>query len=199
MSATICVSRAARKRPPETPRKWGLMALAKFIEGYEGLYLVSEDGEVYSCERVVENGKFTGKKKGRKLKQGNRGGKKGDSGRYKHVILYKDGKGHAFSVHRLVAQAFIPNPDNLPEVNHKDENPSNNHVDNLEWCSRQYNIEYSKAKRVQQIDSYENTIAVYKSIKYASIVTGIGRTNINNALRGWSETAGGYFWQYVED
>lgn len=175
------------------------VALTKFIEGYEGLYLVSEDGEVYSCERVVENGKFTGKKKGRKLKQGTRGGKKGKDSRYKHVVLFKDGKGRSYSVHRLVAQAFIPNPDNLPEVNHKDENPSNNHVDNLEWCTRQYNIDYSKSKRVQQIDSYGNTIAVYKSIKYASIVTGIGRTNINNALRGWSETAGGYFWQYVED
>lgn len=169
------------------------LALSKPVKGYEELYLVTDDGDVFSCERIAWNGRGYGKRKAKKLKQGKR------SGGYRFVVLTKDGKPKSCAVHRLVAEAFLDNPDNLPEVNHKDENPANNNVSNLEWCTRQYNIEYSKAKKVQQIDSYGNTIAVYKSIKYASIVTGIGRTNINNALCGWSETAGGYFWQYVED
>lgn len=178
------------------------MARTKFIEGYEGMYLISDEGEVYSCERVVENGRFTGKKKGRKPKQGERGNKSkhgAKSDKYKFVRLSKNGDSRSYSVHRLVAEAFIPNPDNLPEVNHKDKDPSNNCVDNLEWCTRQYNIEYSKGKMVQQIDDKGNVIAVYKSIKYASDITGIGRRSINNALRGWSSAAGGFTWKYVED
>lgn len=174
----------------------------KFIEGYEGLYLVSEDGEVYSCERVVENGRFTGKRKGRKLKQGKRGNRSkhgAKSDQYRFVSLSKNGKSRKYSAHRLVAEAFLSNPSNLPEVNHKDEDPSNNNVDNLEWCTRQYNIEYSKGKMVRQIDSQGEVIAVYRSIRDASDATGIRRTNINNALRGWSATAGGYSWQYVEN
>lgn len=101
------------------------------------------------------------------------------------------------SVHRLVAEAFIPNPDNLPEVNHKDENGLNNSVDNLEWCSHQYNIEYSKNKAVVQYYDGER-IAEYKSIKVASQQTGINRKSISNVLNGWSKTAGGYEWDYKE-
>lgn len=63
---------------------------------------------------------------------------------YLTVILYKNGKSKKFLVHRLVAEAFLPNPDNLPEVNHKDEDKTNNRVENLEWCDRKYNINYGK-------------------------------------------------------
>jgi hypothetical protein len=66
---------------------------------------------------------------------------------YITVILYKNYKIKALRVHRLVAEAFIPNPDNLPEVNHKDENPMNNEVSNLEWCNRSYNINYRFSKQ----------------------------------------------------
>ena len=62
------------------------------------------------------------------------------------VILCKNYKTVARTVHRLVANAFIPNPDNLPEVNHKDENKLNNHADNLEWCSSSYNKNYRNKK-----------------------------------------------------
>ena len=64
------------------------------------------------------------------------------SGNYRMVVLHSNGKQHMFLVHRLVALAFIPNPNNLPTVNHKDENPSNNSVDNLEWMSRKDNNNY---------------------------------------------------------
>lgn len=74
------------------------------------------------------------------LKQGNVNG-------YKVVILYKDGKKKTYLVHRLVAIAFIPNPNNLPIINHKDENKTNNNVNNLEWCTYEYNNTYGTARK----------------------------------------------------
>lgn len=97
----------------------------KPIVGYEGLYEISNLGR-------VKNLKF-GKEK--ILKPANNRG-------YLRVCLCRDGKGKMLSVHRLVAEAFIPNPMGLPEVNHKDENKINNCVSNLEWCNRLYNNNY---------------------------------------------------------
>lgn len=102
------------------------------IKGYEGLYQVSNLGRVKSLERIDSLGH---KRKEKIFKpQKNKG--------YLRVSLWKDGKGKKYSIHRLVAIAFIPNPDNLPEVNHKDENKFNNNVDNLEWCTVAYNNTY---------------------------------------------------------
>ena len=91
-----------------------------------GLYQVSNSGEVRNS-------------KGRILKPeySNNG--------YACVHLRKDGKNKKYRVHRLVAQVFIANPDDLPEVNHKDENKANNHVSNLEWCDHIYNSHYGTA------------------------------------------------------
>lgn len=99
------------------------------IPGYEGLYQVSNTGRVRSL-----NYKRTGKTKA--LKQCT------DKDGYKKVVLCKDGKYKTYYIHRLVALAFIPNPDNLPEVNHKDEDKTNNYYKNLEWCTRKYNNNY---------------------------------------------------------
>lgn len=169
------------------------MALWKDIPGYEGLYQVSDEGEIRSLPRDVFNGRGSGMRKGKTLKFGMRG-KNGLY--YPFVRLRKDGIDKSESVHRLVAIAFLDNPDNLPEVNHKDENTENNRVENLEWCTRQYNIEYSKAKRISQYTKDLEKVAEYKSISVASQITGIGRRAINNSLCGWSETAGGYIWKY---
>lgn len=112
----------------------------KDIIGYEGLYQISNLGRVKSLERVTisKNGKrYTCQELC--LRFGNIKG-------YKFVVLRKGCKSYQVLVHRLVAQAFIPNPDSLPEVNHKDENKSNNHVDNLEWCTHKYNSNYGTAK-----------------------------------------------------
>lgn len=160
------------------------MSIWKDVTGYEGLYLVSDEGEILSLKHHPP----------KKLKFGLRGRK---NLLYQFVSLAKNGENKCFSVHRLVAQAFLDNPDDLPEVNHKDENPLNNRVDNLEWCSRQYNIAYSKCKRIEQ---YENGVklAEYRGIVEASRLTGISRTAINNNLRGYSQTAGGYAWKYAE-
>ena len=175
------------------------MALWRDIVGYEGLYLISDEGDVIALSKEVAGrnafSKIVAHRKEKPLKHHLRG--KGKL-LYPAVALSKDGTTKSYSVHRLVAEAFIPNPDNLPEVNHKDENPLNCRAENLEWCDRQYNIEYSKAKRVCQYLNGEK-IAEYKSIAFASQITGIGRTSINNALSGWSETAGGYEWKYCDN
>ena len=160
------------------------MALWLDVAGYEGMYQVSDEGDVKSFHARDRNGRI--------LKPGKRG--RGKT-KYAFVIL-TDGKNQKhFSIHRLVATSFLDNPDALPEVNHKDQNTMNNRIENLEWCDRQYNIEYSKGKKVGQYVGNEK-IAEYKSAVYASKMTGIGRTAINNALIGLSHSAGGYVWKY---
>lgn len=106
------------------------MEIWKPIANYEGLYEVSNEGNVRSL-----NYRHTGKVQVLKLSVNRYG--------YLQVNLHsKEGKQKTYKVHRLVAQAFIPNPNNLPEVNHKDENKTNNCVENLEWCDRKYNNNY---------------------------------------------------------
>ena len=83
---------------------------------------------------------------------------------YYYVVLYKNAKRTFKTVHRLVAETFIPNPKNLPQVNHKDENKTNNYVDNLEWCNNEYNITYSMGKTVQCVE----TGILYDSLTKAS-------------------------------
>lgn len=169
------------------------MANWKEIAGYEGKYLVSDEGDVMSLPREKTNQFGTFMTKGKILKPGKRGN---EGHLYYFVILSNNGKNESKSVHRLVAEAFLENPQNLPEVNHKDKNQLNNHVENLEWCDRQYNIEYSKNKKVAQYTLEGEKIAVYKSVKYAAQVTGILRTAINQALVGKTRTSGGYIWKY---
>lgn len=114
-----------------------VLEIWKPVVGYEGLYEVSNLGRVKSLDRIVKGcyGSIA-HKKGKIISSGI-----GSTG-YCIVSLQKDGKGKSFGVHRLVAQAFIPNPDNLPMVNHKDEVKTNNNVENLEWCDCKYNCNY---------------------------------------------------------
>ena len=107
------------------------------IKGYEGKYQVSNLGRVKS----LGNNKS---KKEKILKHINSCG-------YSNVNLYKNGKKKPFLVHRLVAMHFIENPNNYSQVNHKDENPTNNRVDNLEWCTHEYNLNYgTRNKRTSE-------------------------------------------------
>ena len=107
------------------------------IEGYEGLYEVSSYGRVRSLDKYVKSGYGSYRlRKGKILSPGIR-----PDGYLVVSLQYK-----MFRVHRLVAQAFILNPDNLPQVNHKDENKANNRVDNLEWCDSKYNNNYGTAR-----------------------------------------------------
>ena len=105
----------------------------KPVVGYEGLYEVSSYGRVRSLDRYDSRNRFL---KGRILRLNDDG--KG----YLRVQLSSNGKAKMYSVHRLVAIAFLPNPDNLPEVNHRDEDKINNSVENLEWCDGKYNVNY---------------------------------------------------------
>lgn len=116
---------------------------------------------------------------------------------YLIVSLCKNGDLKHYLVHRLVAQAFLPNPLNLPEVNHKDENKLNNCVDNLEWCERQYNVDYSKAKQVGQYDLSGNLIKVWKSVREIERQLGFSNGHISACCRGIKKTASGFIWRYI--
>lgn len=117
----------------------------KDIEGYEGLYQVSNYGRVKSFDQFI-NQKNNSKalRKGRILKQS-----KNKDG-YLRLRLVKNKKGKTFFVHRLVAKTFISNPRKLNEVNHKDGNKENNNADNLEWCNRSENISHAYKLGLEQ-------------------------------------------------
>lgn len=120
----------------------------KDIPGYKGLYQVNQWGDIYSL--------YTN----RKLKWSIH--KDG----YKIYNLHKDKKAFIMTAHKAVALAFIPNPDNLPLINHKDENKLNCYIDNLEWCSHQYNNTYNdKHKKIQEnsLKKYAKQFYVYDS------------------------------------
>lgn len=115
----------------------------KPVKGYEGYYEVDQFGRVFSVDRVIsveDNGrKYDKPIAGKQMKQTMH-----DKG-YKVVSLTKGGKTKNKFVHRLVAEAFLDNPDDLPMVNHKDEDKTNNFLENLEWCTASYNRTYGKA------------------------------------------------------
>lgn len=119
----------------------------KAVKGYEGYYEVDMYGRVYSLERTItvnDNGRVYEKPiKECKLSQSTH------SAGYKTVGLTRDGKTETAYVHRLVAEAYIPNPQDLPFINHKDEDKANNFVTNLEWCTEQYNSTYGTAREKQ--------------------------------------------------
>ena len=170
----------------------------KDISGYEGLYQVSNLGRVKSLENRSNH------KKEKILASQIRN-------QYYGVALYKNSHYKNYTIHRLVAEAFIPNPDNLPEVNHKDENKLNNRVDNLEWCNKKYNINYGYGAVNRQIQNRERGLSMSKKVLcvetgviYPSIIeayrqTGIGQKEITNVCKGKPhyKTAGGYHWKYI--
>lgn len=151
----------------------------KDIENYEGLYQISNLGRIKSLK--------CGKEKLKKPSNNGRG--------YLQVCLRKNCERKNFMVHRLVAQAFLSNPNNLPQVNHKDENPHNNCVYNLEWCDNQYNIDYSQAKQVFQYDLQGELIKVWKSTMECNR-NGYKQSNVAACCRGKRKTCGGYIWSY---
>ena len=128
-----------------------------------------------------------------------------NSGRgYLQVSLSKNGKTKQFYIHRLVAEHFIPNPENKPEVNHIDENIQNNVADNLEWCNHSYNQNYGNRNnkvreklgiKIKQYDLNGNFIRVFNSITEAQ--KHCNTTHICKCLKGKFKQAGGYVWKYA--
>jgi hypothetical protein len=168
----------------------------KGIEGYENLYQISSEGRVKSL----------GNNKNRKEKILN--GRKNRGG-YLIVSLCKEGKGKNYLIHRLVANAFLPNPNNLPEVNHKDENPKNNCVENLEWCDRYYNNNYgkhnekiAKAKSIPviQFSKTGDFIRRWNSAKEVEMELGFDSSSVTACCKGKRyKSVGGFKWGYADD
>ena len=165
----------------------------KDIKGYEGIYQVSDLGRVRSLDRIDAAGH---RRKGKMLKPyKNKGG-------YICVVLCKNGQTKGFQIHRLVAEAFIPNPDNLPQVNHCNERRDDNKAFNLEWCDAKYNsnygthIERSVAGRNKKVHCIE-TDTVYESITIAAEAVGRKKAALSNCLRGHTLSCGGFHWEYV--
>lgn len=171
--------------------------------GFEESYYVTSDGEVFSKDRIIKtsNGKilhWKGKKLGQFL----------DRHGYPFVVLCKGGYCRNYYVHRLVAFAFIENPNGYNVVNHKDCNPLNNNVDNLEWCTQKYNVNYADAQR-KHAEKVSNRIACYtkdgtfvrefSSQSEAARALGVAEQSLAPALRkGEPYTCKGYYWKYVE-
>lgn len=170
----------------------------KDVVGFEGLYMVSDEGRVWSnlTDRIL---------KPSCCKNG-----------YPRLILRRGGKSHGRCVHRLVAEAFIPNANNLPEINHKDENKSNNYASNLEWCTQKYNSNYgTKIARCAQNTDYEEVakknrkpvaqctvsgevINIWPSLKQCAKDLGFDNSAIARCCRGKSGTSYGFKWRYID-
>ena len=133
----------------------------KDVVGYEGLYEISNKGEIKSCERTI----FQPGQGYRKIKECNM--TPWDNGKgYKVVALSKEGKRKNHYIHRLVAEHFIPNPNNFSEINHIDYDKSNNKSDNLEWTDRRSNVRYSaEHMKHPKTKTHSNTGHCYVSQK----------------------------------
>ena len=162
------------------------------IVGYENLYSISNFGRVVSHH--------WGKHRILRQRINHRG--------YAMVNLTKDGMMKTFRVHSLVAKHFLPNPNGLPELNHKDENKLNNRVDNLEWCTRSYNVNYGtrierqRAKVIKGVIRYDKhgvAIAKYDSLTTASRAVGISVQHIAACCKRKISYAGGFIWRYVAE
>lgn len=171
------------------------MEIWKQIKDYEGLYEISSCGRVRNRKGMILKPSIT------------RTG-------YPHISLSKNGI-KTFNVHRLVAEAFVPNPNNLPIINHKDENRENNTIENLEWCTYSYNASYGDAPiknsiSMQKHFARENnpnrvkvecveTGEIFNSIIDASEKYGIDQSSITKVCKNKPKrkTAGGFRWRYV--
>jgi hypothetical protein len=163
--------------------------MLKDIPGYEGLYQVSDDGRIWNIAKSVW------------LKSS-----KSNTG-YLVVHLRKNKKVITHSVHRLVAMAFVPNRHCRPQVNHINENKTDNRAENLEWVTARENLMYGdRLERaiskqcfpVEQIDLDGNVVKRYPSLKEANRQTGVSAGNISACTRGKKKTAGGYKWRLVD-
>lgn len=182
------------------------MEIWKDVKGYEGFYQVSNKGRVRSLERYIvdKNGhkRFV---KERFLKPYERDYKKGNMQNRRYVALSKNGKNKNALLYRLMAEAFIPNPNNLPTVNHKDGNPLNDVLENLEWMSNEDNIKHAFNNGLMKFmrpvikidpDTLEE-LEEYPSETAACRAHGMRDDKIRRAIKR-NGTSAGYKWKYKD-
>ena len=182
----------------------------KDIKGYENLYQVSNLGNIKSLKKLVNcgikiNSKVFKKEKNLKYLISGTG--------YPFVTLYKNKIGKMFLVHRLVAETFIPNPNNYKIVNHIDENPKNCNVNNLEWCTQSYNINFGtrnekiakkllnnpiNSKKVIQKDLNNNVIKVWESLSEIERKLKFSRSSIAKCCKEKDKISHGYKWEFYK-
>lgn len=180
----------------------------KAVPGYEGYYEVSDQGRVRSVKRVVEF------KDGRVAHYRSRVLSPALSKNYCYymVMLNRNNVGKKIAIHRLVALAFVPNPNGYNVINHKDENPLNNKAENLEWCTFQYNIAYgtkfergykngagSRHKGIAKYDANGNKLCEWESIRKASVAEGVSTTTIRRFARNEQVQENGYVYKFLKD
>ena len=157
----------------------------KDIKGYEGIYQVSNFGKVKSKRKILIPAK----------------------GEYLKVSLSKNGTQKTCYIHRLVAETFLDNKSNLPFVNHKDENRYNNNVNNLEWCTNKYNINYGNAQKkkaksqlkynVIQKDNNGNIIKIWESASQVANFLNYNKGTIRKSCQKKLKNYG-YYWEYIK-
>ena len=182
-----------------------MIEIWKDIPTLEGRYQVSSYGRIRSLRVDGSIGKM------RSLSKTRDG--------YLHFCYVSNGKRNMMRVHRAVAMAFLPNPNNYPCVNHRDEDKTNNYCDNLEWCSVKYNSNYGTrnhrlsailgglnlkrktAKAICQIDKTTGmVISTYRSIDDAVIALGLStRSHVSECYAGKRKSAHGYYWKYANN
>lgn len=191
----------------------------KPIKDFECLYEINNLGEIRSLDReVIYSNGVKHIHKGKMLKP------RKDKYGYLNIVLNKNGKSKTFKVHRLVAITFIPNPNNLPEVNHKDENKLNNSINNLEWCTSKYNCNYgnhsknisksltgrtlseqtkklmsdSRSIKVVQLSLNDELIKIWNSLRETDKF-GYNHSCVSACCRGIKKTHRGFKWIYYND
>ena len=181
----------------------------KDIVGYEGLYQVSNTGKVKSLKRKVYAGRGRMRWQYERILSENKTNGNG----YKIVTLNKEGKGQNKYIHRLVAETFLENKNNYKYINHKDENKSNNSIDNLEFCTAQYNSTYNNlhirnglknrnnkySKKILQLNDNDEIINIFPSISEASRQLNVSQQAISDCLRGIQLHSASYKWKYANE
>ena len=167
------------------------------IEGYEGLYQVSNKSNIKALEKKVLGIKDSNRKLKERLKK-----KSISKIGYEIVLLHKDGKYKTFYVHRLVAKAFIPNPNNYSVINHLDGNKANNNLENLEWCSISRNVKHgyetglnSKCRAVKCIELNKSFYGESEASRFL-FGDNHAQSTIGAAARGEKKSAYGYHWKF---
>lgn len=170
----------------------------KDVKGYEGLYKVSNLGNI---KRILFINNKVIKKQDKLLKpQINKRNRI-------YITLYKEGKKKNCIVHRLIAEAFIPNPNNYPEVNHIDGNSLNNNVNNLEWCTKKYNCKHAYDNNLSKLKKYNennkkniirNDGIIYDSAYSASKDLNVNVCSIRDVLKNRTKSCKGYKFEYLK-